>query len=98
MEENCKVALVTGAVDFTAVSEASILGSPVIPEAFAKFDISAIITIMPIALATIVIINNRESSTTEPSNELQRRFPRIRQVQTALKFPVNVLYVTAKRR
>jgi uracil permease len=48
------VALATGAVDFSAVASANMFGSPVIPENFAKFDISAIITIMPIALATIV--------------------------------------------
>ena len=48
------VALVTGAVDFSAVASANLLGSPVIPEAFAKFEISAIITIMPIALAAMM--------------------------------------------
>ena len=48
------VALVTGAVDFSAVAAANLVGSPVIPEAFAKFEISAIITIMPIALAAMM--------------------------------------------
>ncbi|MBR2503638.1 MAG: uracil-xanthine permease [Oscillospiraceae bacterium] len=48
------VALVTGAVDFSTVAAANMFGSPVIPENFAKFDISAIITIMPIALAAMM--------------------------------------------
>ena len=48
------VAVVTGAVDFSAVASANLVGSPVIPEAFAKFEISAIITIMPIALAAMM--------------------------------------------
>ncbi len=48
------VALCTGAVDFSTVAAANLIGSPVIPEAFAKFDISAIITIMPIALAAMM--------------------------------------------
>ena len=48
------VALCIGAVDFSAVTAANLVGSPVIPEAFAKFDISAIITIMPIALAAMM--------------------------------------------
>ena len=48
------VALVTGAVDFSTVASANFIGSPVIPENFAKFDISAIITIMPIALAAMM--------------------------------------------
>ena len=48
------VALCTGAVDFSTVAAADIIGSPVIPEAFAKFDLSAIITIMPIALAAMM--------------------------------------------
>jgi uracil permease len=48
------IALCIGAVDFSAVTSASFIGSPVIPEAFAKFDISAIITIMPIALAAMM--------------------------------------------
>ncbi|GKI15424.1 uracil permease [Oscillospiraceae bacterium] len=48
------VALVTGAVDFTAIREAAWLGVPVHGSALAKFDISAILTIMPIALATMM--------------------------------------------
>ena len=48
------VALAIGAVDFSTVAAANMFGSPVIPENFAKFDISAIITIMPIALAAMM--------------------------------------------
>lgn len=48
------VAVVINAVDFTMVSQAGFLGSPVNVTAFAKFDISAIITIMPIALAAMM--------------------------------------------
>lgn len=47
-------AVVMGAVDFTAVREASLLGVAIHPAAFAKFDISSVITIMPIALATMM--------------------------------------------
>lgn len=47
-------AVVMGAVDFTAVHEASLLGVAIHPAAFAKFDISSVITIMPIALATMM--------------------------------------------
>ncbi len=47
-------AVLMGAVDFTAVREASLLGIAIHPAAFAKFDISAVITIMPIALATMM--------------------------------------------
>lgn len=48
------VALVTGAVDFTAINAASWFGLPVSGAAMAKFDLSAILTIMPIALATMM--------------------------------------------
>ena len=48
------IALVTGAVDFSTVAAANIFGSPVIPANFAKFNISAIITIMPIAIAAMM--------------------------------------------
>ncbi len=48
------VALFMNAIDFTAVAQANMFGSPVIPANFAKFDISAIITIMPIALAAMM--------------------------------------------
>ena len=37
-----------------AVASANMFGSPVIPQNFAKFDISAIITIMPIAIAAMM--------------------------------------------
>ncbi len=47
-------ALFMGVIDFTAVSAANVVGSPVIPEAFAKFELSAIITIMPIALVAVM--------------------------------------------
>lgn len=48
------VALCTNAVDFSMVQNAQIVGVPLDVNAFAKFDISAIITIMPIALATMM--------------------------------------------
>lgn len=48
------VACFMGEVDFSAVSSASFIGSPVIPQAFAKFNVSAIITIVPIALASMM--------------------------------------------
>lgn len=48
------MAAVTGAVDFSAVQDASWLGLPLQPSAMAKFDVSAILTIMPIALATMM--------------------------------------------
>ncbi len=48
------VALCMGQVDFSAVAEAKIFAIPLHTEAFAKFDISAIITIVPIALATVM--------------------------------------------
>lgn len=48
------VAMLTGAVDFSAIAEADLLGLPVHASAMAKFDISAILTIMPIALATMM--------------------------------------------
>ena len=46
------VALCMSAVDFTQVAQSNILGLP--PIMIAKFDISAILTIMPIALATMM--------------------------------------------
>ena len=46
------VALCMRAVDFTQVAQSNILGLP--PIMIAKFDISAILTIMPIALATMM--------------------------------------------
>lgn len=48
------VALVTGAVDFTAINEAKWFGIPISGAAMARFDLSAILTIMPIALATMM--------------------------------------------
>ncbi len=48
------VACFTGDVNLSAVASAKIIGSPIIPSSFAKFDISAIITIMPIALAAMM--------------------------------------------
>ncbi|WP_308753954.1 uracil-xanthine permease family protein [uncultured Anaerotruncus sp.] len=46
------VALVTGKVDFTAVAQAGFVGLP--PFVLAKFDVSAIIIMVPIALATMM--------------------------------------------
>ncbi len=48
------VALVLGEVDFTAINEASVVGIALHPSSFAKFSISACITIAPIALATMM--------------------------------------------
>ena len=48
------VACFTGDVNLSAVASADFIGSPIIPSTFAKFDISAIITIMPIALAAMM--------------------------------------------
>ncbi len=48
------VALCMDQVDFTAVTEAKIFAIPLQVSQFAKFDISAIITIVPIALATVM--------------------------------------------
>ncbi len=48
------VAIVTGAVDFAAIQGADIVGIPLNPAAFAKFDLGAILTIVPIALAAMV--------------------------------------------
>ena len=46
------VAILTNNVDFTGVAAAKVLAAPTIM--FAKFDISAIITIVPIAIATMM--------------------------------------------
>ncbi|MEG0339476.1 MAG: uracil-xanthine permease family protein [Oscillospiraceae bacterium] len=46
------IALVTGKVDFTAINNAAIVAMA--PITFAKFSISAIITIVPISLATMM--------------------------------------------
>ncbi len=48
------VALCMGEVDFTSVKEAAWIGLPLSTGSFAKFNISAIITIVPIALATMM--------------------------------------------
>ena len=48
------VALAMGAVDFAPIAEAQFIGSPVTPSAFAKFDLGAILTILPIALAAMM--------------------------------------------
>jgi uracil permease len=48
------VAVCVGAVDFTAIREAAWFGVALKPERFSKFSISACITIMPIALATMM--------------------------------------------
>lgn len=48
------VALVTGEVDLTGLAGKALVEMPVKASNFAKFDISAILTIMPIALATMM--------------------------------------------
>ena len=48
------VALCMSQVDFTAIREAQWIGLPVHRSAMAKFDLNAILMIMPIALATIM--------------------------------------------
>ncbi|MEG2929668.1 MAG: uracil-xanthine permease family protein [Oscillospiraceae bacterium] len=48
------VAIVTNSVDFSSVMSADWVGIAINPDAFAKFDISAIITIVPIALAAMM--------------------------------------------
>lgn len=47
-------AIIMGEVDFASIATAKIWEFPVHPASFAKFDISAIITIVPIALATMM--------------------------------------------
>ncbi len=48
------VALCMGEIDFSTVKDAAIVGLPIHSSAFMKFDVSAIISIMPIALATMM--------------------------------------------
>ncbi|MEG0853787.1 MAG: uracil-xanthine permease family protein [Angelakisella sp.] len=48
------VAVLTNAVDFTAISQAGWFEVALKPAAFAKFEIGAILTIMPIALAAMM--------------------------------------------
>ncbi len=48
------VAVALGRVDFTSITSAGIVGVPLNTSMFAKFNLSAIITIVPIALATVM--------------------------------------------
>ena len=48
------LALVTNQVDFAPIAQADLFGSPIHASAMAKFDIGAILTIMPIALAAMM--------------------------------------------
>ncbi|WP_031420089.1 uracil-xanthine permease family protein [Lachnoclostridium phytofermentans] len=48
------VALIMGEVDFTTVTSADWIGNPVPVSGFAKFSVSSIISIVPIALATMM--------------------------------------------
>lgn len=48
------VALIMGEVDFTSVKEAAWIGLPLNTANFAKFNLNAIITIVPISLATMM--------------------------------------------
>lgn len=48
------VAFAMDVVDLSAVASAQLFGSPIMPENFAKFNLSAIITIVPIALASMM--------------------------------------------
>ncbi len=48
------VALAMGVVDFTSAVAAPMVGIPLNPSSFAKFDLGAILTITPIALAAMV--------------------------------------------
>lgn len=48
------VALIMGEVDFSSVKEAAWIGLPLHPDNFAKFNLNAIITIVPISLATMM--------------------------------------------
>lgn len=48
------VAICMGKVDFSSITSSSVIAVPLESSAFAKFDISAIISIMPIALATMM--------------------------------------------
>ena len=47
-------ALFLNRVDFTTITQAAPIALPLHPESFMKFDLSAIITIMPISLATMM--------------------------------------------
>lgn len=48
------VALIFQRVDFSLIRDAELVALPLVPETFARFDISAILTIVPISLATIM--------------------------------------------
>ena len=48
------LALVMGKVDFAPIAQAELFGSPIHASAMAKFDVGAILTIMPIALAAMM--------------------------------------------
>ncbi len=48
------VALCIGAIDFTPVKEASLVGLPISTDSFMKFSLSSIISIVPISLATMM--------------------------------------------
>lgn len=48
------VALIAGEIDFSSVNDAAWIGLPFSSSNFAKFDLNAIITIVPISLATIM--------------------------------------------
>lgn len=48
------VAVCLGRVDFSAISQSSVVALPIHTSMIAKFDISAIVTILPIALATVM--------------------------------------------
>lgn len=48
------VALIMGEVDFSSVNEAAWIGLPLHSDNFAKFNLNAIITIVPISLATMM--------------------------------------------
>jgi uracil permease len=48
------IALILGRVDFTSVNNADVFGLPLQSSAFMKFKVSAIISIVPIALATMM--------------------------------------------
>ncbi len=48
------IAILLNRVDFAPLSQSAIVGLPLHPQNFARFDLSAIITIVPITLATIM--------------------------------------------
>ena len=48
------VAMLLRRVDYSIITSQNFVGLPLVPETFARFDISAILTIVPISLATIM--------------------------------------------